>query len=148
MASLFFLLLKAPIKTGLKVPEEEPEKQSVAQDIRETLQLLKNPRMVKLLPLAVLSSFSQAIFASLFVPLMTDTIKANPQTEDWDEATRNTHCLLAYIGLGVGEIVGGLCIGKIIDKIGNKASLFLCLILVFVATATALAFIMTFSFTL
>jgi len=52
------------------------------------------------------------------------------------------------VGLGVGEIFGGLLIGRIIDKIGNRASLMLCLILVLVATATALVLIFTFSFTL
>jgi len=54
MSSLFFLFLKTPIKTGLKVPEEKPEKNSVAQDIKETLQLLMDPRMLKILPFIVL----------------------------------------------------------------------------------------------
>ena len=149
LASLFFLLLKAPIKSGLQVPEdsEEPVK-SVAQEIKETWQLLINPRMVKLLPLITVSSFSQAIYAAILVPLMTDTIEANPQTMDWDEATRNKYCLLALVGLGFGEIVGAFGVGKIMDNIGNKASLLLCLICVFVATAAALAFIFTYSFTL
>ena len=69
--------------------------------------------MVKLLPLITLPSYIQAIFASLFVPLMIDTIKANPETQSWDTATSNKHCLLAMIGFGAGEIVGGLVLGKI-----------------------------------
>jgi MFS family permease len=104
--------------------------------------------MVKLLPLVTLSSYSQAIFATLFVPLMTDAIKANPETQSWVAATSNKHCLLALVGFGVGEIVGGLALGKIMDKIGNKASLVLCLVLMLVGTAAALAFIFIFSFTL
>jgi len=51
LASLFFLLLRVPLKEGLTVPEEleEPEvPQSVKQDIKETWNLLISPRMLLL----------------------------------------------------------------------------------------------------
>jgi MFS family permease len=151
LASFFFLLLRIPLKEGLEVPENlaEPKiQQSVKEDIKETWNLLINPRMLKLVPLFILSAFSIGIFAAVLVPLMTDAIKANPDTQDWDSAQSNKFCLLAMIGLGVGEMGGAILFGKIQDKMGNKVAVILCMILSLIGTAAALTFTFVFSFTL
>jgi len=82
------------------------------------------------------------------VPLMTDAIKANPETQDWSSAESNKYCLLAMIGLGVGEMGGAILFGRIQDKMGNRVAVMLCIILSLVGTAAALAFTFVFSFTL
>ena len=149
LSSLFFLLLRIPLKEGLEVPEdtEEPElQQSVKEDIKETWNLLISPRMLLLLPLFILSAFSN--LAAVLVPLMTDAIKANPDTQDWSSAQSNKYCLLAMIANGVGEMGGAILFGKIQDKIGNRGAIFLCMILGLVGTAAALTFTFIFKFTL
>ena len=151
LASLFFLLLRIPLKEGLDTPEnlEEPKvQQSVKEDIKETWNLLINPRMLLLVPLFILSAFSIGIFAAVLVPLMTDAIKANPDTQDWPSAQSNKFCLLAMIGLGVGEMGGAILFGKIQDKMGNKVAVILCMILSLLGTAAALTFTFIFSFRL
>lgn len=55
------------------------------QDIKETWDLLINPRMLKVLPLIISSAMSIAIYAAVFIPLMVNTIKVTPDTQDWNE---------------------------------------------------------------
>jgi hypothetical protein len=57
----------------------------VKQDIKETWDLLINPRMLKVLPLIISSAMSIAIYAAVFIPLMVNTIKVTPDTQDWNE---------------------------------------------------------------
>ena len=88
LASLFFLLLRAPLRKGLVVPEDSREnenEQTMCEDIKETYSLIISKRMLKMVPLIMWSALSIAIYSSLFVPLMTDTMKENPDTSRWDE---------------------------------------------------------------
>jgi len=63
--------------------------------------------------LFLLSAFSIAIFAAVMVPLMTLAIKANPDLQDWSSAESNKYCLLAMIGLALGEMGGAIVFGRI-----------------------------------
>lgn len=127
ISSLFFLLLKEPIPYPI-LPEEVNDlgfsgsirdhkiseievKTTVNEDLKETLQLMFSPRMLKIVPFMMWTAISTAVYAGVFVPLMTDTMPQNPKSLDWDEQTRQRNCLLALVGLGLGEILGSLVLG-------------------------------------
>jgi hypothetical protein len=44
---------------------------------------------------------------------MIDAMKGDPTTAIWVEAIQRKNCLLALIGMGVGQIVGALLIGYV-----------------------------------
>ena len=97
----------------ISVVDMPPEEGSQApgdwkQEIKDTLLLLKDPRMLELSLLVVWTAASNASIASVFIPFMTDTINNTPGARDWNDADKDKHCLLAMVGSGVGEIVGAL----------------------------------------
>lgn len=47
------------------------------------------------------------------MPLMSKTMDQNPETAHWEVSHQNKFCLLALIGVGCGEIVGAMLLGKI-----------------------------------
>lgn len=49
--------------------------------------------------------------------------------------------MLAMIFLGIGEIVGGLFNGQVIDKLGNRASTYVNLVLIVIQTLVTVTFI-------
>ena len=80
---------------------EARHEQSVKDDIIETLKLLISTQMLKLTPVILWTSLGNAVIPSIFVPMMTDSMS---QFESSDQ--KNKYCLLALVGLGVGEIIG------------------------------------------
>lgn len=64
--------------------------------------------MLKVVPLFLYTAISNSVNASILVPLMSLVIKDN---QGWDSDKTNQFCLLAMIGLGVGEIIGAQVFG-------------------------------------
>jgi uncharacterized membrane protein YfcA len=60
---LFFLPRPRPQPDTPEIKEDE-ETVDVKKDVRDTWELMKSPRMLKLLPIVVWSSFSVAIYAA------------------------------------------------------------------------------------
>jgi hypothetical protein len=52
--------------------DDENRQQSVAQDIKETWQLLISKRMLILSPVIMWTSLGNAVIPSIFVPMMND----------------------------------------------------------------------------
>jgi hypothetical protein len=77
----------------------------------DTFKLLIELRMVKLLPLFIWTQFSLNTISGIFVTMMTDTMDVTPKDKDWTPSFKNKQCLLAMVGLGVGEIAGSLLFG-------------------------------------
>ena len=87
ISSLFFLLLKQPIPQpdeevgiGYSVREsnkssEIDKKTTVKEDMIETVNLMfsSRMRMLKIAPFMMWTAISTAVYAGVFVPLMTDT---------------------------------------------------------------------------
>jgi len=134
LSSMFFLLLKKPrpVATGsthekahepsdfdkkLESPTEarisqavqESSDNKIGKELKETWQLLISLRMLKVIPLIVWSALSLSIFAAIFAPLLTATMF---QWAD-DTSKQSQSVLLALVFLGLGEIIGGLAIGRI-----------------------------------
>ena len=94
-ASLFFLLLKAPlpqpgekdvtIGNSLRDSTNIQNETSVKADVIETFNLMISSRMLKLIPLIFWTAISLSIFAGLFVPIMTDTMATNSHSSIWSD---------------------------------------------------------------
>lgn len=84
--------------------------------------------MLQVLPLILWSGTSIAIFSSLFVPMISNTMN-----QDWSDSKMNSQALLAMISLGIGEIIGALISGGIQDKQGNRAIILYSLVMTGIA---------------
>ena len=104
--------------------------------------------MLKLIPLMTWTGASLGVVAGVFVPLMTDTMVANPETAGWNEEKQNKYCLLCMVGCGLGEIVGAILLGKIQDKFGDVKATYSCLLLTLIGGAIALGFTVNYSFSM
>ena len=84
------------------------------QDIKETCKLVARFRMAMLYPIMLSTALNVGIFSSVFVKMMTDTMEET--RPEWDSTEKTSKALLCMLGLGVGEIVGSLAFGRILDK--------------------------------
>ena len=110
-------------------------------------------RMLHCMPLILFSSFSLTIQSGNFIPMMFDTMQNDfPQ---WDSNYKLSMALFAMTPLGLGEIIGGLIMANISDKLGNHGTLKYILVLITLAFSVlfatlyyykfnALVFVMTF----
>ena len=105
------------------------------------------------MPMIIWTALSAAAFSGSFVPLMNATMLIDHP--DWSDNTKLSMSLFAMIPLGLGEIVGGLVIGKVSDKLGYQTTLKIVLVTTLVAFGilfgtianyrfNALTFVMTF----
>ena len=100
--------------------------------------------MLYLMPIIFWKALSTAAFGGSFVPLMNDTMsKDNP---DWNDNIKLSMSLFAMIPLGFGEMIGGLLMGKLRDKLGNQIFLKILLISTLVAFALIFGTITNYSF--
>lgn len=135
------------MRESTKISEIESQT-SVTADILETAKLMTSSRMLKIVPFIIWTAISCAIYAGVFVPLMTDTMSTNLKTLYWSDSEKQKNCLLALVGLGVGEITGSLFIGQIQDRYSNRTTIVTCLLLSSVALITAISFVRVYYFTL
>ena len=87
------------------------------------------------------ASLSLATFAGSFITLMTDTMPHN-----WSENEQLELSLLAMIPLGVGQMLGGLLIGQVVDRLGMRAALGVAAASVTVAIGLMLVYVWFFQF--
>lgn len=97
--------------------------------------MLISSRMLKLTPLIMWTSLSNAVIPSIYVPMMTDSITQFEAPEE-----KNKYCLLALVGLGVGEIIGATIFGYVQDHSSNKLTSLFCMVLTTVGLAVSLSF--------
>jgi|LauGreDrversion4_2_1035121.scaffolds.fasta_scaffold798454_1 hypothetical protein len=72
--------------------------------------------MLYCMPLIIWTALSLTALSGNFVPLMFDTMAtAYP---DWTGNEKLSLALFALIPMGVGEILGGLIMAKVSDKLG------------------------------
>jgi len=58
----------------------------VKEDIYETAKLMISTRMLKIVPYIIWTAISTAIYAGVFVPLMTDTMSNNAKASIWSDS--------------------------------------------------------------
>eukprot|EP00347_Sterkiella_histriomuscorum_P012008 403370245 len=88
------------------------------------------------------SALSLATFAGSFVTMMTSTM----EEFKWSENEQLEMSLFAMIPLGLGEMLGGMIIGRIIDTYSIRTAIITCMFNLTIAIALILAFIGTYKF--
>jgi MFS family permease len=98
-------------------------------------------------PLILQTGVGNSVNASVLVPLFSLIIK---ETTDpvWDGDKTNHYCLLALVGLGIGEVVGALLFGKIEDNFSGKISTTFCLAMTSFSCLLCILYTLYFDFTL
>jgi predicted MFS family arabinose efflux permease len=97
------------------------------------------------------TGISISIYTGLLVPIIFDSMPV-----DYEPNIEFSDSMFAMISLGVGEILGGIGMGLIIDRIGSKKACYINIVNVINACATVilyiyideynwLAFVMTFA---
>lgn len=81
--------------------------------------MLMNKRMAFLYPLMILTSINLAIFASVFIKMMVDTMS---DRESWTDEDKTSNALLCMLGLGSGEIIGSIAFGRVTDKCSTSCT--------------------------
>ena len=85
---MIFCFLKKPKKVGktydLLDVNEETQKNSVMEDLKETFSFVFFPRMLYVQPMIIWSSISLTIYGSIFISLMTRSME-NSFTNDTNE---------------------------------------------------------------
>ena len=77
-----------------------------------------------LYPIILSTAINIAIYSSVFIKIMTETMNDDDYGE-WTSDEKTSLALLCMLGLGVGEIIGSLAFGRIIDKCRLGCTVFL-----------------------
>lgn len=98
--------------------------------------------MLYIVPEIVWAGITLAVYAGLLVPMISNTIPppSEGSTDDY-ENMKLMKSMYAMMSIGVGEIVGSLAIGRMIDKAGNKLTSILTLVLIVLQTVLILLFL-------
>jgi len=94
---------------------------SFSEDIKSVLRLLVSRQMMPLILQLSWSGFNVAIISGMLVPIITATLHG--VTSSKQELFQLS--MLAMVCLGVGEIMGAIGMGVLVDMIGAKKSCFL-----------------------
>ena len=112
------LVLQTQTKDGQIIEEEAGDDDKPKEsELKQTWNLFKSTRMLKLLPLMMWSGISMGIYQAAIVPNMVIGMPS-----DWDDNKQDQMSTIAQIGLGVGEVIGGLANGEITDRLGTRTS--------------------------
>jgi MFS family permease len=124
MATSTFLLLRQPKK--LKNSVEGTLSQAHWFDqMKITLRLTVSKKMLYLVPQLIWSGLSLSVITGVLVPLVSSSVLgALDINEKLMKAMYSMTCL------GVGEVLGSLSIGQVIDRKGNKPTSIIALILI------------------
>lgn len=106
--------LGVPVGNNLTVPgkadlnETTTSNKVEESEFKQTWRLFNTKRMRQLCPLMIWSGISMATYQAAIVPLMVEQMP-----KSWSNEKQVELSTLAQIGLGVGEVVGGLINGEI-----------------------------------
>jgi hypothetical protein len=103
--------------------------------------------MLQLVPLSIWTAICNSTISGVFVELMTETMDAVPSKHAWSPQLKNKNCLLAMVGLGIGEIIGAILFGFMQDYMGNKSTARLCFAFTTIAIAVCLSYCFYFEYT-
>ena len=93
---------------------EEIKDVSIMSDIKSTASMLIDKRMLHLAPQLLWSGITLAIMNGLLVFMISDSVESD------DPNSQMMKGVLTLIPLGLGEIIGSIIIGKVIDTYGNR----------------------------
>jgi len=95
---------------------------------------MRSKRFLKFLPVVLWSSFSIAIYAAQFIPLIASSIKIGTAEE------KSAKACAAMVGIGLGEIFGSLGNGWLHDKMGTKRFALYNIVILLIAFGLLIAY--------
>ena len=66
----------------------------------------------------IMTGVSIAYFSGILSPIMVQQLIKDPKYSNLSETEQDSYALYGMVAFGFGEVIGGLAIGIIIDKIG------------------------------
>jgi MFS family permease len=100
---------------GPRGTAENGERTKFKEDIKRVWEMTSSRRMRMFLPQLLWIGVSIAVYTGILVPMINLSLK--------DVANSNTrfeYSMFAMVAFGLGEIVGGLLIGQVVDRRGSK----------------------------
>mmetsp|Transcript_6227 Transcript_6227/g.4696 ORF Transcript_6227/g.4696 Transcript_6227/m.4696 type:complete len:85 (-) Transcript_6227:142-396(-) len=83
------------------------------EDVKATIGYFLDTRMRKVIPVLGWSGVSLAIYIGMFINLMEESMD-----ESWSDNERIEKALTVMISLAIGELIGTLIYGFLLDKVG------------------------------
>lgn len=105
------------------------------EEVGQVWGLVISKRMRPLIPQMLWTGISLAIYSGLLVPIIVATLP-NESTNDQFEKS-----MFAMTAFGVGEVLGGLFIGQIIDRFGNRVAAVCNICLITTQTIVVIVFL-------
>eukprot|EP00347_Sterkiella_histriomuscorum_P006770 403351494 len=120
--SMTFLLLTDPPESQqqTQLQTQQPQR-TFMDDFQDTINLLKSPRMLQVIPLMMQTSISMVAATANFLPMMYITLENEP---DMNDQLKFKTCLMALLPLGLGGMLGGSIFGQILDKFKHRFTLY------------------------
>jgi len=121
-----------------------PEK---AEGLADMWALFTQRNMLILYPLMMWCAISQATYMASFVPFMT---LGMPTTgpNGWDDDKQIKESTLALVGFGIGQVVGGLVNGQLVDLLPTRTVALICIGELLVGAALLVYYTYQLTFTL
>jgi hypothetical protein len=67
----------------------------------------------------IMTGVSIAFYSGLLFPIMVEQLSLDPNYSSYSETKYYSYALFGMVAFGIGEVVGAIIIGIIIDKIGS-----------------------------
>lgn len=100
------------------------------KDIKSVLTMLVSKRMRPILLQICWTGVSISVYTGLIVPIVFNSLPTSTIAADFNANFKSA--MMVMCGLGVGEIVGGIGMGIIVDKIGAKKSSLINVLLILI----------------
>ncbi|CDW90286.1 major facilitator superfamily protein [Stylonychia lemnae] len=101
---------------------------SLRKEVAQVLRLISSKKMLPLIPQLIWLGISIAVYSGLFLIIIIDTQSIG------DDQYKFSQSMLTMVSFGIGEIVGSLVSGFMIDKYGNKKTVLLNILLISIQT--------------
>ena len=119
------------------VPEstyDKEEKQTFCEEITTTLKLIFTKKMMLINLLLIFSGISIAFWSGMLTPIMVLQLENNPDNIDMKDNVKTSYALFAMSCFGLGDVIGGVIQGVVIDRCGMRAANFTVMIVIVVMT--------------
>jgi len=93
-------------------------------------------------PIFGVTAANGSILAAVFIVMMVSTMEGN----SWDQEEKTANALLCMLGVGMGEILGAICFGRIIDKFSVKVQVGIAVLTTTLAYALLLFYTARYEF--
>eukprot|EP00347_Sterkiella_histriomuscorum_P021544 403333605 len=121
--------------TGVEISQQN-KKRGFCKDVERVYKLLISKRMLIFLPQLLWIGVSIAIYSGLLVTIIQTSL-----TDVTNINKKNEKSMLALVAFGVGEIVGAMIIGQIVDRMNSTIASFFNVLFIAITTVLTIIFL-------